>query len=82
MSTYVLALFGLPGGMEMLVILGLCLLFFGNRIPGMARSLGLGIVEFRKGLKGEDDESKRLEGGKGKADGSDGGDKGADSHAH
>ncbi len=53
--------FGMFGGWELLVIGGVALLFFGNRVPGMARSLGQGIVEFRKGLKGEDsDEEKKL----------------------
>lgn len=44
----------LPGGWEIWVILLIVLLLFGNRIPAMARSLGSGIVEFKKGLKGED----------------------------
>ncbi|MEZ5990550.1 MAG: twin-arginine translocase TatA/TatE family subunit [Planctomycetota bacterium] len=35
-----------------------------RRIPGIARSLGQGIVEFRKGLKsGEEDKKKELENG-------------------
>ncbi|MGE0141716.1 MAG: twin-arginine translocase TatA/TatE family subunit [Planctomycetota bacterium] len=45
----------LPGGWEIWVILLVVLLLFGNRIPGMARSLGSGIVEFKKGLRGEGD---------------------------
>jgi sec-independent protein translocase protein TatA len=57
----IVAIFGMTGGWEYLVILGLALLFFGNRIPSMARSLGQGIVEFRKGLKG-DGEKKKLPG--------------------
>jgi sec-independent protein translocase protein TatA len=36
----------------MWVILLIALLLFGHRIPGMARSLGSGIVEFKRGLKG------------------------------
>ncbi|MCB9880854.1 MAG: twin-arginine translocase TatA/TatE family subunit [Planctomycetes bacterium] len=60
MSYVPLAVF-FGGPWEIIIIAGIVLLFFGNRIPGMARSLGSGIVEFRKGLKGEDDE-KRLEG--------------------
>jgi sec-independent protein translocase protein TatA len=55
-----LAIFGLPGGVEYLIIAGIALLFFGNRIPGVARSLGQGIVEFRKGLKGGGDEQKKI----------------------
>ena len=45
------AFLGIPGGWEIWVILLIALLLFGHRIPGMARSLGSGIVEFKKGLK-------------------------------
>ena len=44
--------FGLPHGMEWLIVLAVILLLFGHRIPGMARSLGSGITEFKRGLKG------------------------------
>lgn len=43
--------FVLPGGMELWIVLILALLLFGHRIPGMARSLGSGITEFKKGLR-------------------------------
>ena len=36
---------------ELLVILVVVMLLFGHRLPGMARSLGSGITEFRRGLK-------------------------------
>ncbi len=42
---------GIPGGIEWVIILLVVLIFFGNRIPGMARSLGSGINEFKSGLK-------------------------------
>lgn len=46
-------------------IIGLVvLLLFGNRIPGMARNLGSGIVEFKRGLK-SGDESSEDDGAKG-----------------
>lgn len=48
----------IPGGYEWLIILAVVLVFFGNRIPGVARSLGSGITEFRKGLKDGDGEAK------------------------
>jgi sec-independent protein translocase protein TatA len=41
----------MPGGWQWLILLVIVLLIFGNRIPGMARALGSGITEFRKGLK-------------------------------
>ncbi len=44
---------GLPaiGGMEILILLAVILLFFGaKRIPDLARSLGKGTREFRKGI--------------------------------
>src|SRR5438477_1963794 len=39
------------------VIIGVVgILLFGKRLPEMGRSLGKGIVEFKKGLKGLEDE--------------------------
>ena len=49
--------FGIPSGWEFWIILIIALLLFANRIPGMARSLGSGIVEFKKGLRSGDSES-------------------------
>jgi sec-independent protein translocase protein TatA len=47
---------GMP---EMLVLALLGLLIFGRRLPEVGRSLGKGIVEFKKGLAGiEDDMDK------------------------
>lgn len=40
-----------PSGAELLVILAVLLIFFGNRVPGVARSLGKGVTEFKAGLK-------------------------------
>ncbi len=39
------------GHWELIAILAVVLLLFGNRIPGMMRSLGSGITEFKRGLK-------------------------------
>jgi len=36
---------------EIVAILVVVLLLFGHRLPGMARSLGSGITEFKRGLK-------------------------------
>lgn len=46
----------MPGMTEWIIIGALGLLIFGKRLPEVGRSLGKGIVEFKKGLKGIDDE--------------------------
>lgn len=49
--------FMMPGWSEWLVILLIILLLFGaKRLPEIAKSLGKGIREFKKALKGEDDD--------------------------
>lgn len=45
-----------PGNMELLIILAIGLLLFGRRLPEVGRSLGKSIVEFKKGIKGIEDE--------------------------
>jgi sec-independent protein translocase protein TatA len=52
------------GGMELLILLIIILLFFGaKRIPGLAKSLGKGTREFRKGLEeGETEEPDKAQG--------------------
>jgi sec-independent protein translocase protein TatA len=47
---------GLPQGWEWIVILVVALLIFGSRLPEVGRSIGRGIVEFKRGLKGVKDE--------------------------
>jgi len=44
------------GPMELLFILGIGVLLFGKRLPEVGRSLGRGIVEFKKGLNGVGDD--------------------------
>jgi len=44
------------GTWEMIIIGGICLLFFGNRLPSVMRSLGKSVTEFKKGVSGIDDE--------------------------
>jgi sec-independent protein translocase protein TatA len=45
---------------HMLVIAFIVLLLFGNRLPSVMRSLGEGVVEFKKGMQGiEDDRSSK-----------------------
>lgn len=43
---------GGPGWMELLIVGVVALLLFGKRLPEVARSLGQGIVEFKNGMKG------------------------------
>ncbi len=46
-----LALFeNLFDGPDIIIVLVIALLFFGNRLPGVAKSLGRSIFEFKKGL--------------------------------
>ena len=45
-----------PGPLELGIILLIALLLFGRRLPEVGKSLGKGIVEFRRGLKGVTDE--------------------------
>ena len=49
----------LPGGVgpfEMMVFGVIALLLFGKRLPEVARSLGKGIVEFKRGIRGVEEE--------------------------
>ncbi len=49
-------MFSMPGGWEWLIILIVALLIFGKRLPEVMKSLGRGIVEFKKGVKGVEEE--------------------------
>jgi sec-independent protein translocase protein TatA len=40
------------GPLEMIIVMGIAVLLFGKRLPEVGRTLGKGIVEFRKGLSG------------------------------
>ena len=42
--------------MELMILGVIALLLFGKRLPEVAKSLGKGIVEFKKGLNGVEDE--------------------------
>ena len=57
---YTLAI-GMPGVTEWIIIGALGLLIFGKRLPEVGRSLGKGIVEFKKGLKGVEDEIEQVD---------------------
>lgn len=47
---------GMPGPFEMVIIGLVALLIFGSRLPQVGRSLGKGLVEFKKGLRGVQNE--------------------------
>lgn len=59
-----------PGPLEIVLIAMAALLLFGKRLPELARSLGKGVTEFKKGLSGVEDEVKKSldDSGNGKRD--------------
>ena len=48
-------MFGLGGG-EIILLLVLGVLLFGRKLPDIGRSLGKTMTEFKKGMKGIEDE--------------------------
>jgi sec-independent protein translocase protein TatA len=60
MSFLPLGFLGNLGWPELLIILVIVLLIFGNRLPGIGRSLGRSLTEFKSGLKeGQQDAEKK-----------------------
>lgn len=53
-----LAFIGTPGPWQVLIVGMVVLLLFGNRLPSVMRSLGEGITEFKKGIKGGETDPK------------------------
>ncbi|MBA3472291.1 MAG: twin-arginine translocase TatA/TatE family subunit [Rubrobacter sp.] len=50
---------GSVGPMELIILLSIILLLFGaKRIPELAKGLGTGIREFRKGTSGQDEKNE------------------------
>ncbi|MFB6354703.1 MAG: twin-arginine translocase TatA/TatE family subunit [Halobacteriales archaeon] len=55
--------FGVPGGMELAVILLIAILLFGaNKIPKLARSTGQAMGEFRRGREEIEQELEEMTG--------------------
>lgn len=55
-------LWGFIGGIgttELIVFALVVLLLFGSRLPSVMRNLGRGVVEFKKGVQGIEDESEK-----------------------
>ena len=48
-------MFGI-GQVELIILLAVGLLLFGKKLPEVARNLGKGIVEFKNGMRGIEDE--------------------------
>jgi len=48
-------MFGI-GYQEMIIVLIVVFILFGHRLPSVMRSLGRGVVEFKEGMRGIDEE--------------------------
>ena len=44
------------GYQEMIIVLFIALLLFGKKLPEVARNMGKGLTEFKKGMRGIEDE--------------------------
>lgn len=54
--------FGMPGPMELVIILAILLLLFGGaKLPSLMRNIGRSALEFQKGVKGLEDEAEKPE---------------------
>ena len=47
---------GFAGGYELVIVAVIALLLFGHRLPSVMRSLGRGVVEFKRGVNGIEDD--------------------------
>jgi len=56
MMNQTLALLGMPGWAELVLLAAVGVLIFGKRLPEVGRSIGRSIVEFKKGIAGIEDD--------------------------
>jgi len=49
------------GIQELMIIAFIVLILFGSRLPSVMRSLGQGVVEFKKGVQGIEDDKDHPE---------------------
>ena len=56
------------GTQELIIVAIIVLVLFGHRLPSVMRSLGRGVVEFKKGVSGIDEEGSTSTPGSGKPD--------------
>jgi sec-independent protein translocase protein TatA len=52
-------MFGFIGTTELIIIAIIVLILFGTRLPAVMRSLGQGVVEFKKGVQGIEEDSEK-----------------------
>ncbi len=45
-----------PSPIQLLIVAAIALLLFGDRLPQVMRSLGRSVVEFKKGVKGVEED--------------------------
>lgn len=55
------AILSMPGPLELIIFGAIILLLFGSRLPGLMRSMGSSISEFKKGVR--DGEQSSIDGG-------------------
>ncbi len=48
-----------PGAMELVIVLVIVMVLFGNRLPGTMRSLGQSLVQFKKGMREDDNDDSK-----------------------
>ncbi|WP_424017053.1 Sec-independent protein translocase subunit TatA/TatB [Halorientalis pallida] len=73
---------GVPGGPELLIILGIAVLLFGaNKLPALARSSGQALGEFKKGRQEIEAELREAAENTAEADSDDVPETGADANA-